>query len=519
MNLFKKIVPTAVGILAAALLFTNPIQAEAKEETQVIPDHISICGEDVSGMTEEEANQVVSDYLKQYADVTFKLQADDRSVEASGEDLSLMARNGDVATRALHYGKEGSVISRYKANKDMENGTGKDFQISITVDEATTQSYLEKHSEKLDIKPVNNTVKKNGSSFDYVEGSEGIVVQTEKSAVAIADYVSTDWDGKDTTIDLITQVVEPQGTKEELAKIKDLLGTYHTDFSTSSASRSTNVKNGASKINGSVIYPGEEFSVYEAVSPFDAENGYALAGSYENGTTVETYGGGICQVSTTLYNAVMRAELEIVTRSCHSMIVNYVDPSMDAAIAGTAKDFQFKNNQKSPVYIEGYTSGGIIYFNVYGEETRPSNRKVDFVSEVTSQTDAGVKFVAAPELPVGTVNKTQSAHTGYTARLWKIVTVDGVEESRKVYNNSTYKPSDMIYSVGTASDNAEAVAAINAAIASNDEATIRGAAAQWSAEGIAAANAAKAQQEQDAAAQAAQQTQSTQQTPATQPTT
>ena len=99
--------------------------------------------------------------------------------------------------------------------------------------------------------------------------------------------------------------------------------------------------------------------LHDAVVPFNAENGYELAGSYENGTTVETYGGGICQVSTTLYNAVIRAELEITERFAHSMIVSYVEPSMDAAISGEYKDLKFKNSTKYPVYIEGcllYTS-------------------------------------------------------------------------------------------------------------------------------------------------------------------
>ena len=145
--------------------------------------------------------------------------------------------------------------------------------------------------------------------------------------------------------------------------------------------------NGCSKIDGSVIYPGETFSVYEAVSPFDAENGYELAGSYENGTTVQTYGGGICQVSTTLYNAVIRSELEIVERYNHSMLVAYVDPSADAAISGTAKDLKFKNNLDEPVYVESYVSGSTLTATIYGHETRPSNRTIAFESETTSQTD------------------------------------------------------------------------------------------------------------------------------------
>ena len=448
-------------------------------ETGTIPENIFISGQNVSGMTADEANQVVADYLSRYGDVEFTLQAGEKSVTADGEDIGLTAKNADVVTRALNYGKEGNLVSRYKANKDMENGVKKDFAISLTADINTAKTYLDENSDELNIKAVNNGLKRENGSFTYVEGSSGVTVLTDQSAVLIADYISAQWSGENATIDLITEVTEPKGTREELAQVQDVLGSYETDFSSSSASRKKNVRTRAEKLNGVVLYPGDTLSVYEAVSPFDAENGYALAPSYENGTTVDSYGGGICQVSTTLYNAVMRAELEIVTRSAHSMIVTYVEPSMDAAIAGTFKDLQFKNNQETPIYIEGYTNGGTLGFRIYGKETRPDNRKVTFESEVTSQTDPVREFVASQDLPVGTIKKTQSSHTGYTARLWKIVTVDGVEESRKVYNNSTYKASNEIYSVGLANASPEAAAAINNAIATQNEDTIRATVSQW----------------------------------------
>ena len=448
-------------------------------EPGTIPENIFISGQNVSGMTADEANQVVADYLSGYGDVEFTLQAGEKSVTADGEDIGLTAKNADVVTRALNYGKEGNLVSRYKANKDMENGGKKDFAISLTADINTAKTYLDENSDELNIKAVNNGLKRENGSFTYVEGSSGVTVLTDQSAVLIADYISAQWSGENATIDLITEVTEPKGTREELAQVQDVLGSFETDFSSSSSARKKNVRTGAEKLNGIVLYPGDTLSVYEAVSPFDAENGYALAPSYENGTTVDSYGGGICQVSTTLYNAVMRAELEIVTRSAHSMIVTYVEPSMDAAIAGTFKDLQFKNNQETPIYIEGYTNGGTLGFRIYGKETRPDNRKVTFESEVTSQTDPVREFVASQDLPVGTIKKTQSSHTGYTARLWKIVTVDGVEESRKVYNNSTYKASNEIYSVGLANASPEAAAAINNAIATQNEDTIRATVSQW----------------------------------------
>ena len=485
--------PLFLALWTAGFLMLSPVTGKAQEssgtadetsqedtaETGTIPENIFISGQNVSGMTADEANQVVADYLSRYGDVEFTLQAGEKSVTADGEDIGLTAKNADVVTRALNYGKEGNLVSRYKANKDMENGGKKDFAISLTADINTAKTYLDENSDELNIKAVNNGLKRENGSFTYVEGSSGVTVLTDQSAVLIADYISAQWSGENATIDLITEVTEPKGTREELAQVQDVLGSFETDFSSSSSARKKNVRTGAEKLNGIVLYPGDTLSVYEAVSPFDAENGYALAPSYENGTTVDSYGGGICQVSTTLYNAVMRAELEIVTRSAHSMIVTYVEPSMDAAIAGTFKDLQFKNNQETPIYIEGYTNGGTLGFRIYGKETRPDNRKVTFESEVTSQTDPVREFVASQDLPVGTIKKTQSSHTGYTARLWKIVTVDGVEESRKVYNNSTYKASNEIYSVGLANASPEAAAAINNAIATQNEDTIRATVSQW----------------------------------------
>ena len=153
---------------------------------------------------------------------------------------------------------------------------------------------------------------------------------------AIDDSLKEGWKD-DNTVELAAEVTKPQGSEEELSKVKDVLGTFSTNYASSAAGRKANIANGSKKINGSVIYPGEEFSVYQTVAPFNADNGYKLAGAYENGTTVDAYGGGICQVSTTLYNAVIRAELEVTERSGHSMIVGYVDPSADAAIAESSR--------------------------------------------------------------------------------------------------------------------------------------------------------------------------------------
>ena len=468
----------AAGVVASLLVFGH-IRSDAKE-AMVIPKGITIDGHDVSGMTEAEADAVLDDILSQYSGTTFTLKAGDKSVEVTSSELGIRPKSDDVVKKAVSYGREGNLIERFVASSELAGGATKDFSLTLTADVGQVSELLESKSEELDTKAKNYGLKRENGQFIITDGQNGVEVKIDESAVAIADYISDSWKGGDATIDLVTEVDEPQGKKEDLEQVKDVLGTYNTDFSSSSAARANNVSNGTRLINGSVLYPGEEFSVAKHLNPMTAENGYQPAPSYENGATVETYGGGICQVSSTLYNAVMRAELEIVTRSCHSMIVSYVQPSMDAAIAGDSKDFVFRNNQEYPVYIDGYTSGGKIYFTVYGKETRDPNRTVEFESEVIEQIDPISTYSASSELPVGTITKTSgSAHTGYTARLWKIVKENGKEVSRDVYNNSKYRVTNNTYVVGTQSDNAKAVAAMNEAIATQDTDTINAAAAKW----------------------------------------
>lgn len=492
----------ALGVAAALAVAGWNFGVKAQEqENAVIADRIYIGDVSVAGMTEAQAQSEVERYIAGQADTSIRLKAGDRYVNVQAGDLGLGWANPEIVEKAIDLGKSGNPIARYKEKKDLEK-KDKVFQIAYSVDENQVRKVLDENAESLNDSALDNGLKRENGNFVLIEGHDGVEVNVEKSVEDIVAYMQNEWDGASSDIELTSEVVKPRGSKEELAKVKDLLGSYNTNFSSSSAGRAQNVRNGAEKINGSLIYPGDEFSVHDVVVPFSAENGYELAGSYENGTTVETYGGGICQVSTTLYNAVIRAELEITERFSHSMIVNYVEPSMDAAISGDYKDLKFKNSTDAPIYIEGYTQGGVITFNIYGEETRPAGREVSFVSETTGETDPGTQYVGDGGMPIGAMSTQQQSHVGKKAVLWKVVTVNGVEESREKFNSSTYQASPKIVHVGTASASPEAAAAVNAAIASQDQATIEAAIAANSDQALAAQAAAAAEAEAQAQADA-----------------
>ena len=456
-------------LLAICLLaMTSSMTVCAAGET--ILKGVSIDKLDVSGMTREEALAALESYEKNLGGQSIKLGIGDNVIEAKLSDLGVTFDNEDLVDEAIGVGHAGNIVKRYKDQKDLQH-SGKTFPLSWQTNEDTVRTYVENNCTKYDKKAQNASLTRENGAFNFVAGTEGLELNVDSAVRTISDYLENSWTSDNTEVlNLETQVTEPEGSAEELANIKDLLGSFTTSFSTSGSNRCKNVSSGASHINGTVLYPGEEFSAYETVSPFTEANGYAMAGSYLNGEVVDSMGGGICQVSTTLYNAVLRAELNVTERSPHSMTVHYVDLSEDAAIAGTYKDFKFVNSTEYPIYIEGYTtSDKKITFNIYGKETRDKNRTISFESQMVSETPATTILQEDAGQGIGYKAVSSKGSSGYVAELYKIVKVNGVETDRIKVNKSTYKGTNRVVTYGTAGDPILSEN-LRAAIAAQDEA-------------------------------------------------
>lgn len=475
----KRIVFTLATI---ALLFLTESYT-VKAQSPVIQNGVSISGIDISGMTEGEAEETVRNAVIEAKNATLKVVCvDDKSVDLTMSSISLTWTNPKIVSEASSVGQTGNVVKRYKEKKDIEVN-GASYNIEYSIDEEALVQFVEEKCLAFNQKAENATLEKTEDGFIITPGKSGVVVDKDEATDYLKNYILNEWDGTSCEVTLPAKIDEPLGKEEDFEQITDLLGTFSTTYKTSGADRSTNVANGCRLVNGTTLYPGEEFSMYDHIKPFSVENGYKMAGSYANGMVVESLGGGICQVSTTLYNAVIRAELEITERNNHSMIVTYVPASADAAIAESAgKDFKFKNNTDYPIYIEGYTTEEKrIVFNIYGKETRPENRTVEFESEILQTTPAEIdNIIPSASYPVGYVS-VQAAHTGYRAQLIKIVKVDGVEQSREVFNTSNYKMVPRTAVVGIATANPQASEQIQQAIATGSIDYVRGVAAAWAA--------------------------------------
>ena len=465
-------------LLCTFLLFAICGVVSFAEEATIL-DGIYADAIPLGGMTRQEAQSAIDTCIDEMADRVITLYTvNDEEITVTPRELGFCWKNTEIIDEAIKLGNSGNVVSRYKVKKDLAYAN-KIYDIEYGVDTQSIERFLEENCSVYDSAASEGMLTRVDGHFVINEGVAGATLDVNTSTENLANFLCNEWTGENTAYQLVIDTTNANGSYEQLSLVKDVLGTFHTNFSSSGSNRSANVKNGARLINGSVIFPGENYSFYDHIKPFSAENGYQMAAAYASGKVIDSIGGGICQVSSTLYNTVLYAELEIVERRNHAMIVGYVEPARDATIAESSGiDFVFKNNTDAPIYIEAYTTDGKeLYITIYGHETRPAGRTVEYKSEVVSKTVPDTEAIYTDSsLPVGSIS-VQSAHIGYKANLWKIVTENG-ETTKELVNTSTYNPAPKYATVGTATDNPTIAGIMQDAIASGNIETVKAAIAQ-----------------------------------------
>ena len=439
-------------------------QLPPDDGTEKILNGVYIDSVDVSNMTKAQAMVAINNHLDEISGYNIKMYAGNKVADATAAELGLSWDGDGVLNKVLSIGRSGDLIGRFKVKEDLKKGNIR-LVLPYEADRAKIEDIIEERCLPFDCEPVNATMKKIDGEFTIENGHSGIMVDLKASVDVIEEYVSKLWRSGGGEVELVAEITPVAHDQEGLKEIENLLGSATTDYSSSSASRAKNIRTGTEKINGAVLFPGEEYSVCDAMVPFTKENGYELGGMYVDGEVVDEFGGGICQVSTTLYLALIRSELEIVERFSHSMTVKYVKLSMDAAIAEGSKDLIFKNNLEHPIFIEGYTNGGEVGFNVYGKEYRPEGREIYYENETLETIEAKTNLVAKGNF--GTIEQVSAPYTGYTTRLWKVVIENGKETRTKV-NDSTYQMVPTKYEVGVDGATGAAATAMYNAIENND---------------------------------------------------
>lgn len=292
----------------------------------------------------------------------------------------------------------------------------------------------------VDLQSIYNTV--------YIEPVEAVYDSAKKQITESVTGVSFDieaarkaleaaQDGTTVTIPLI--FTEPKVTTEQLKSVmfQDILSEKKT-YVSGTSNRIHNVALAASTINGKILNPGEMFSYNETLGERTPAKGYLAAGAYVGGKVVQEIGGGICQVSSTLYSCVLYADLEVVERSNHMFIVTYLPLGVDATVNWGSVDFKFKNNTDYPVQIEARYKDGYLTVRLHG--TKKNTNYIKIESVVISSTDFKTIKQEDPSIAPGTTKEDTSGHKGYVVDTYKYVyDAAGHVLSKTFITRSTYR--------------------------------------------------------------------------------
>ncbi len=233
----------------------------------------------------------------------------------------------------------------------------------------------------------------------------------------------------------------------ELRQIDEVVSTFTTKFPVRKKDRNTNIRLASGKINGCVLLPGDTFSFNTVVGKRTIQDGLKTAPVFKNGKHDMGVGGGICQVSSTLYNAALFADLTVVQRHNHSMPVAYLPVGRDATVDYGSLDLKFKNTLPSPIAISADYEPGKLTFRILGKKDPALSIKIE--SEGSKTWDTGLKTVTDASLPVGAKKVLDKGSKGHSLVTYRIVYKNGVEVAREPLGRSYYKGSERVVAVGT----------------------------------------------------------------------
>lgn len=508
----SKYTPLIFTVLISVIIIFSVIFALININNEKIYKNVSIMGIDVGNLTREEAIEEVNNVVNAKLEQDITLKKDDYETTLTTSQIEAEFNVEDAVNQAYSIGRDGNILTNNygilftiifgkevecNLNYDEEALESKISDISSKLPGALIDNsyYIEdeeliivKGTEGLQIKNeelkeqilemINNVFENNSiieiptetvspTEIDLNEIREEIYKEaqdayiTENPTTVHAEVEGVDFaitieeaeeilsEDKDEYV-IPLKITEPDKTVEDLGEeaFPDKLATYSTRYDSSNENRSNNIEISAEKINGTILMPGETFSYNQTVGERTISEGYKEASAYAGGEVVQDVGGGICQTSSTLYNVVLLANLEIVDRSNHQFLTSYVSAGRDATVSWGGIDFKFKNNRTYPIKIEVKAKNGVCQMTIYGIKEEVEYEVV-IQSEVTSYIDYETEYEYDSSLAEGEEVIDQQGYIGCTSETYKILKYNGEIISKTLLSKDTYDPLTKKVRVGT----------------------------------------------------------------------
>ena len=504
------VIAVSLGIVLLVALFISTIFALVNINNENIISGVSISGIDVSGLSREEAkgkleavynekkendidlehNEFETTLSPELMEVNYKIDEAVESAVSIGKSKNIFKNNYDIlgtligkrnipvemtineeATRQTIEDMNASlpdvlIDSSYSIEDDELIITKGKAGVKIDTDNLLNQvkqklndlndneNFIEipvvnKEPEAIDIDKIHSEVYKEPQNAYYTKDPFTVYPEVEGVDFDVEAAKELLKEDKDEYVIKLT-ITEPEITLDEIGTeaFPDQLSTFTTRYDVSDVDRSTNLRLASEKINGTVLKPGETFSYNKTVGARTIAAGYKNAKVYESGKVVDGIGGGICQVSSTLYNAALLANLEIVERRNHQFVTSYVGAGRDATVVYGQTDFKFKNTRKYPIRIVVTTNAGILKISIFGIKEE-NEYTFKFNTKTVSSIPYTTQYIEDSSLPAGTEKVQQKGANGLITETYITKMLDGKVVSTELLSRDTYSAMTRIIRRGT----------------------------------------------------------------------
>lgn len=504
------VIAVSLGIVLLVALFISTIFALVNINNENIISGVSISGIDVSGLSREEAkgkleavynekkendidlehNEFETTLSPELMEVNYKIDEAVESAVSIGKSKNIFKNNYDIlgtliekrnipvemtineeATRQTIEDMNASlpdvlIDSSYSIEDDELIITKGKAGVKIDTDNLLNQvkqklndlndneNFIEipvvnKEPEAIDIDKIHSEVYKEPQNAYYTKDPFTVYPEVEGVDFDVEAAKELLKEDKDEYVIKLT-ITEPEITLDEIGTeaFPDQLSTFTTRYDVSDVDRSTNLRLASEKINGTVLKPGETFSYNKTVGARTIAAGYKNAKVYESGKVVDGIGGGICQVSSTLYNAALLANLEIVERRNHQFVTSYVGAGRDATVVYGQTDFKFKNTRKYPIRIVVTTNAGILKISIFGIKEE-NEYTFKFNTKTVSSIPYKTQYIEDSSLPAGTEKVEQKGANGLITETYITKMLDGKVVSTELLSKDTYSAMTRIIRRGT----------------------------------------------------------------------
>ena len=408
---------------------------------------VSVNNVDLSGKTKKEAINTIKKNLPHDIKGAFKLNGPNKTYVIYFKDLNIKYDLDSTIQEAFLYGKN---FSSFKKFSILMNPKPVNISTKILYDKNKLENSISSIEKQINKSPVDAKI--NGITsgvLSFTPGIDGNKLYKENLLKEVKNnIINLQNPNSIKEINLKVNTYKPKINSETLRKINSLLSSFSTTYESSSKERKSNIKLATNSIDGTLLLPGDVFSFNRVIGNPTTEKGYKKSNIIVNNKVEEGVGGGLCQVSSTLYNSIIRSNIKPLERKNHSILPSYVKPGLDSTVSYGTIDYKFKNTLNYPIYIEGIATNEKVTFNVYSNSSL-NKIKYDLIGEVHDKVPFKTIYEKDNTLPLNFEKIFQNGSIGCKVDVFLVASENDKIISKKLIYKDLYNPGNKVIKKGT----------------------------------------------------------------------